>query len=140
MVVVAIIAIVSAIAAPNITSTLQSQRNKSTAQSVFLVLKEARAESLLRRQDINVTVANTSVSAIGSGSSATTGSVPVVLRHYDVNANAPISGGTTTFYANKTAVAKDFVTYCDADKAKIGRTVSVDVNGNITIKTRGSQC
>ncbi len=136
MVVVAIIAIVSAIAAPNITSTLQSQRNKSTAQSVFLVLKEARAESLLRRQDINVTAINTSVSATGTDSTAQ----PVVLRHYDVNANAPIDGNTTTFYANKTAVAKDFITYCDANKAKRGRTVSVDVNGNITLKTGGSQC
>ena len=54
MVTIAVLAIIVSIAAPNISTQLANQRVKSTAATLENALKEAKAESIIRRQDVSV--------------------------------------------------------------------------------------
>ncbi len=54
MVTIAVLAIIAGIAAPNISTQLANQRVKSTAATVANALKEAKVESIIRRQNITV--------------------------------------------------------------------------------------
>lgn len=54
MVTIAVLAIIAGIAAPNISTQLADQRVKSTAATISNALKEAKVESILRRQNITV--------------------------------------------------------------------------------------
>jgi len=54
MVTIAVLAIIAGIAAPNISTQLADQRVKSTAATIANALKEAKVESILRRQNITV--------------------------------------------------------------------------------------
>ena len=56
MVTVAVLAIIVSIAAPNISTQLANQRVKSTTATLVNALKEARAESLIRRQEVEVSI------------------------------------------------------------------------------------
>ena len=60
MVTIAVLAIIVGIAAPSINTQLANQRVKSTASTLENALKEAKVESVLRRQDISVVYANSS--------------------------------------------------------------------------------
>lgn len=51
MVTIAVLAIIVSIAAPNISTQLANQRVKSTAATLANALSEAKAESVIRRQD-----------------------------------------------------------------------------------------
>ena len=54
MVTIAVLAIIVSIAAPNISTQLANQRVKSTAATFANALKEAKIESIIRRQNITV--------------------------------------------------------------------------------------
>ena len=54
MVTIAVMAIIVSIAAPNISNQLANQRVKSTAATLANALKEAKVESILRRQNVTV--------------------------------------------------------------------------------------
>ena len=54
MVTIAVLAIIVSIAAPNISTQLANQRVKSTAATIANALKEAKVESIIRRQNITV--------------------------------------------------------------------------------------
>ena len=54
MVTIAVLAIIVGIAAPNISTQLANQRVKSTAATLANALKEAKVESILRRQNVEV--------------------------------------------------------------------------------------
>lgn len=54
MVTIAVLAIIVTMAAPNMSQTLANQRVKNTTTTIESVLKEAKAESLIRRQNITV--------------------------------------------------------------------------------------
>ena len=58
MVTIAVLAIIVSIAAPNISTQLANQRVKSTAATLTNALKEAKAESIIRRQDIELSIDN----------------------------------------------------------------------------------
>ena len=60
MVTVAVLAIIVGIAAPNISNQLANQRVKSTTATLANALKEAKVESILRRQNITVIYTSTS--------------------------------------------------------------------------------
>lgn len=140
MITIAILAIVSSIAVPNITRQLEALRNRSTTQTLVAALRDARAESVLRRHDILVIGNNTTITVrVGSD----------VINRYPVSSKAPFetSGSDLTFYANKNTNAKtarsaykEYKTFCNADKTKVGRKVRVDNNGNISVSTEDSQC
>ena len=52
MVTIAVLAIIASIATPSISNQLANQRVKSTTATLVNALKEAKAESLIRRQEI----------------------------------------------------------------------------------------
>lgn len=58
MVTIAVMAIIVSIAAPSISNQLANQRVKSTTATLSNALKEAKIESIIRRQPITVTFAN----------------------------------------------------------------------------------
>lgn len=59
MVTIAVLAIIVSIAAPGISTQLANQRVKSTAATLANALKEAKVESILRRQNVTVIYTNT---------------------------------------------------------------------------------
>lgn len=60
MVTIAVLAIIVGMAAPSISTQLANQRVKSTASMLENALKEAKVESILRRQNISVVYTNSS--------------------------------------------------------------------------------
>ena len=60
MVTIAVLAIIVGIAAPSISTQLANQRVKSTTATLANALKEAKVESILRRQNVTVIYTNTS--------------------------------------------------------------------------------
>lgn len=60
MVTIAVLAIIVSIAAPSISTQLANQRVKSTTATIANALKEAKVESILRRQNVTVIYTNTS--------------------------------------------------------------------------------
>lgn len=62
MVTIAVLVIIVSIAAPNISTQLANQRVKSTAATLENALKEARAESIIRRQEMTVAYNNSNSS------------------------------------------------------------------------------
>src|SRR5690606_34715823 len=63
MVTITVLAIIVGIAAPSISTQLANQRVKSTTATLANALKEAKAESLIRRQNISVTYSNNAQSS-----------------------------------------------------------------------------
>ncbi|GAF61056.1 MULTISPECIES: GspH/FimT family pseudopilin [Psychrobacter] len=59
MVTIAVLAIIVGIAAPSISNQLANQRVKSTTATLVNALKEAKVESILRRQNVTVIYTNT---------------------------------------------------------------------------------
>ena len=59
MVTIAVLAIIVSIAAPNISTQLANQRVKATTATLVSALKEAKAESVIRRQSITLVVDQT---------------------------------------------------------------------------------
>lgn len=153
MIVVAIIGILSALAAPSIDSMLKKQRNKQTSEAVIAALREARTESQLRRQNVMViTTADSITLRLNAVTQAfNANGQDNTLRVYSLNPKAPVSvspAGTITFNANKTvsfsgtANSATFTTYCTASisSSSQGRTVSLDNHGNISTEQGGSAC
>lgn len=141
IVVTTIIGIIAAIAAPNVSRALESQRNKNTAQTIVTAMKEARAESMIRRQDVTLELSNTNATlrVTGNNNSTTT------LKNFNISSTTPItaSGGATTvvFLANKRVNrASSFTVACNSQGTRAGRVVAVDVNGNVSLRSEGSQC
>lgn len=60
MVTIAVLAIIVSIAAPSISTQLANQRVKSTTATLANALKEAKAESIIRRQNLTLSYNNTS--------------------------------------------------------------------------------
>lgn len=143
LVVIAIIAITLTVAMPNVVQTLERQRNKEVAQSVFYAFKEARTESFLRKHDIEVEFTDTQITVRKLGATQP-------INTYSINAKTPIVSQSTSiiFQSNKrvrdgSSSARQkftFVTYCNDTKSKEGRTVELDVNANVVVKTENSKC
>lgn len=63
MVTIAVLAVIVGIAAPNISTQLANQRVKSTAATLANALKEAKAESIIRRQNLTFNYNNNGTNA-----------------------------------------------------------------------------
>lgn len=150
IVVTIIIGAIAAIAAPNVSSTLESQRNKNTAQTIATAMKEARAESMIRRQDVTLTLSATNAILTVTGNNKKT----TTLKNFNISSTTPItnissttpitpSGGAASivFLANRRVnPASSFTVACDSQGTRAGRVVAVDVNGNVSLRSEGSQC
>lgn len=143
LIVVAIIGILAAIAAPNLTNQLNNQRNLETVQAVTLAVRQARAESLFRHQDIVLVPSDTKIEL---HLASDTGHL---VQSYGLNPKAPLAvnpRGNITFKTNKTvdfggsANTAVFSAYCDDKKIKKGREVGLDKNGNTVLVAGSTGC
>ncbi|MGP4862732.1 pilus assembly FimT family protein [Psychrobacter sp. T6-5] len=140
MVTIAVLAIIVSIAAPNISTQLANQRVKSTTVTLVNALKEAKAESLIRRQTITLTFDNDGTD---------TGTIMIdntaIIASYSYDAKSTISAvdsdsATVTnieFKPTKTADERVF-TICDSNTVASPRRVIVSALGNTTSQIAGT--
>lgn len=137
MVTIAVLAIIVSIAAPNVSLQLANQRVKSTAATLENALKEARAESVIRRQNITVTYSNVStpkVITITAPNSTT-------IASYNYNAKntiKPETAVTIVFEPSKRVAATSTYIVCDSNTKASPRQISVTKLGVITSQLGGS--
>ncbi|WP_308811481.1 MULTISPECIES: GspH/FimT family pseudopilin [Psychrobacter] len=137
MVTIAVLAIIVSIAAPNISTQLANQRVKSTAATLENALKEARAESISRRQNVTVTYSN------GSAPKMITITAPnsITIASYNYNAKntiKPDTALTIVFEPSKRVTMARAYTVCDSDTKATPHQVEVNNVANIINKTGGT--
>ncbi len=143
MVTIAVLAIIVSIAAPNISTQLANQRVKSTASTLENALKEAKAESIIRRQNVMVTYSSTLNTIVLTGRNST------VIATYNVNSQSTVSRVITpatvtqvVFQPNKLiSGASTEVVYaiCDSGSSnETPRQVRINSIANISITNAGS--
>ena len=133
MVTIAVLAIIVGIAAPSISTQLANQRVKSTTATLVNALKEAKAESIIRRQDLTFTYNNNSTNE---------GSIDIEdVSSYSYSAKSTIidseSKNTITFKPSKSVESITY-TICDDNAAATAREVSISKLANISIKSGGT--
>lgn len=147
MVTIAVLAIIVSIAAPNISTQLANQRVKSTAATLANALKEAKVESIIRRQNVKVVYdatsktitlkainippisdTNISVYNIGKQSTITQTIKPSGATDIVFQPDKTIKGGTTVEYI-----------VCDmGSNNETPRQVSLTSIGNVNTTNAGS--
>ena len=143
MVTIAVLAIIVSIAAPSISMQLANQRVKSTASVIENALKEAKAESIIRRQNVMVTYSSTLNTIVLTGRNST------VIATYNVNSQSTVSRVITpatvtqvVFQPNKLiSGASTEVVYaiCDSGSSnETPRQVRINSIANISITNAGS--
>ena len=135
MVTIAVLAIIAGIAAPNISTQLADQRVKSTAATVANALKEAKVESIIRRQDIIFSYDN-------DGDDAGTieienDSDTIATYQYDANSTITSTASQIEFKPSKTADAMVY-TICDSNDSALPRQVIITAVANISSQLGGS--
>ncbi|MGM8937360.1 pilus assembly FimT family protein [Psychrobacter glaciei] len=113
MVTIAVLAIIVGIAAPSISNQLANQRVKSTAATIANALKEAKVESIVRRQNVTVVYTDTSTPKtiklranntdifsynISDKSTVTQTITPSTVTSIAFQPNKKIVGGATVVY------------------------------------------
>lgn len=139
MVTIAVLAIIVSIAAPNISTQLANQRVKSTAAIIESALKEAKAESIIRRQNVTVAYNNTANTITLQASGAN-------ISSYDISASSTVSITPTTvtaviFQPNKLIAGDDDISYSICDSGSSNETlgqVRVNKIANIDTTNTGS--
>jgi len=135
MVTIAVLAIIVGIAAPSISTQLANQRVKSTTATLANALKEARVESVIRRQEIEVSYdddSHTIMIKVDDGSNEDE------IATYQYNAKSIIDGDDDIkFKPNKTADDETY-TICDSNEAASPREITVSKLGNVNTQLGGS--
>lgn len=125
MVTIAVLGIIASIATPSISLQLANMRVKSTAATLENALKEAKAESAIRRQ--NITVSHTS-------STITVGNI----RTYDYDTKSIIKGNNAiVFQQNKIVNNATTYTVCDSNINASSRQIEVSKLAGIVNKLGG---
>ena len=127
MVTIAVLAIIIGIAAPSISTQLANQRIKSTVSTIESALKEAKAESIIRRQNIAViynSASNPKTIILQNGDDT--------LSTYNINDQntvivttintLPIAITTVTFQPNKVIAGDDEILYSICDSGSTNET------------------
>lgn len=138
MVTIAVLAIIVSIAAPNISTQLANQRVKSTTATLHNALKEAKVESVIRRQNITLTYNNTSTPRVIT----ITAPDSTTITSYSYNAKNTIKPNpavTIVFEPSKGVTSAVTYTICDSNTAASPRQISVNKLGNTT-KQLGGTC
>lgn len=139
MVTIAVLAIIAGIAAPSISNQLANQRVKSTTAILSNALKEARAESLIRRQNITLTIDDSA----DEKTIIITNNSTIARYGYDVKSTIGAVDSTATvtttieFKPNKTA-SESIFTICDSNTDVRPRQIVINALGNISNKSEGS--
>ena len=133
MVTIAVLGIIASIATPSISLQFANMRVKSTAATLENALKEAKAESAIRRQNVAVTYTNST-----TGGTIAVGSI----RTYDYDAKSTIKKNSTatsiTFRPNKTVSTSMTYTICDSNASATPRQVAVNTTAVITSQVGGA--
>ena len=143
MVTIAVLAIIVSIAAPSFNTQIANQRVKSTAVNIESALKEAKAESIIRRQNVMVTYSSTLNTIVLTGRNST------VIATYNVNNQStvslvitPIAVTQVVFQPNKLisgASTEVVYTICDSGSSnETPRQVRINSVANISITNAGS--
>lgn len=143
MVTIAVLAIIVSIAAPNISTQLANQRVKSTTATIANALKEAKVESIVRRQNVTVVYTDTSTSKtiklrvnntdissynISDKSTVTQTITPSTVTSLVFQPNKKIVGDATVLY-----------TICDSGSgSEIPKQVNLTNIANVNTITAGS--
>ncbi|WP_351118900.1 prepilin-type N-terminal cleavage/methylation domain-containing protein [Psychrobacter sp. SMN/5/1215-MNA-CIBAN-0208] len=140
MVTITVLAIIVSIAAPSISNQLANQRVKSTASTIENALKEAKAESIIRRQVMTMTYSNNST-ASGSITITDPSSNVIATYQYDAKSNIkhlPVSApSTVVFRPNKTADERTY-TICNSTMSISSRQIMVTAIATISNQLGGT--
>ena len=143
MVTIAVLAIIVSIAAPSISTQLANQRVRSTTSTIANALKEAKVESILRRQNVTVIYTDTSTPKtikLQAGSDD--------ISTYNLNARSTVTQTITpstvtsiVFQPNKKIANNATVLYTICDSGSTNETpkqVSLTNIANVNIVNAGS--
>lgn len=136
MVTIAVLAIIVGIAAPSISTQLANQRVKSTTATLVNALKEAKVESIIRRQEITLSYANDSTKG-GTITIEDNDSNPLITYHYDAKTTIKSTDDEIKFQPNKT-VTEMQLTVCDNANSVSPQQILISAIGVITSKTGGT--
>ena len=137
MVTIAVLAIIVGIAAPSISTQLANQRVKSTTATLANALKEARVESVIRRQNITLSYDNASTPKVIT----ITAPSSTAISSYSYNSSStikPDTATTTVFEPSKRVTTARTYTICDSNAAASPQQIEVNALANISIKSGGS--
>ncbi|MBE0407895.1 prepilin-type N-terminal cleavage/methylation domain-containing protein [Psychrobacter sp. FME5] len=143
MVTIAVLAIIVSIAAPNISNQLANQRVKSTTATLVNALKEAKVESVIRRQVITVTINNNSTNA---GTLVLEDAKENLIGTYTYDAKSTISGkdsknkakSVSVFSPDKTADNEVTYNICDSNTSAAPRQIEVSKLAAINTELGGT--
>jgi len=140
MVTIAVLAIIVSIAAPNVSTQLANQRVKSTAVTLENALKEAKVESVIRRQDVTLTY-----NSISTPKTITLTADGAKLPKFSIAGQSTVTITPTTatsviFRSNKTISGSSSVVYtiCDSNNKATPRQVAVSAIASISNKSGGT--
>lgn len=137
MVTIAVLAIIVSIAAPNISTQLANQRVKSTTATLVNALKEAKAESIIRRQPLTISFDNTNkvinIQHIVSGKVDST----VESYRYDAKSTIKSDRSSNEFKPNKVAEVTTY-TICDSNSAASPIKILVSATAVISNRSEGT--
>ena len=138
MVTIAVLAIIVSIAAPSISTQLANQRVKSTTATLENALKEAKVESIIRRQEVKLSYSNNGDRA-GTIKIEDDSSNIIATYQYDVKSKIKPNNKQIKFKPNKT-VDLDGKKYniCDSNTAATTRQISINNLGVISSQVGGS--
>ncbi|MGO1376115.1 MAG: pilus assembly FimT family protein [Psychrobacter sp.] len=135
MVTIAVLAIIVSIATPNISSQLANQRVRSTTATLLNALKEAKAESVIRRQEIKLSYDNDGTNA---GTIEIENDSEVFDTYqYDARSTIESTASQIEFKPSKTADAMVY-TICDSNDSASPRQVVITAVANISSQLGGS--
>lgn len=140
MVTIAVLAIIVSIAAPNVSTQLANQRVKATTTTLENALKEAKAESVIRRQDVTLTY-----NSISTPKTIILTANGTELSKFNIAGQSTVTITPTTatsviFQSNKTISGSNSVVYtiCDSNNKATPRQVTVSAIANISNKSGGT--
>lgn len=137
MVTIAVMGIIASIAAPNIIIQLANQRVKSTTSTLENALKEAKSESIIRRQPLTLSFDNTKkmikidYMVLGVVKSN------IASYKYDAKSTIKPNAASTKFSSNKVANATVY-SICDSNTAATSLKVTVSTTAAISVKSEGT--
>ena len=136
MVTIAVLAIIVGIAAPSISTQLANQRVKSTTATLANALKEAKAESIIRRQNLTLSYNNTSTPKVITITAPDSNTI----ANYSYNVKSTIKPDTPVtivFESSKRVNTARTYTICDSNANATSRQIEVDQVANITSRMGG---
>nr|WP_227670716.1 prepilin-type N-terminal cleavage/methylation domain-containing protein [Psychrobacter proteolyticus] len=133
MVTIAVLAIIVSIAAPNISTQLANQRVKATAATLTNALKEAKVESVIRRQSIEFSIDDSNHTlVVESGNSG-----EIASYSYSTKNIITTDKATVVFRPSKRADAATY-TICDSEKPSTSMQVIVTAIAGISTVAGGT--